>query len=400
MTALEGIKIIDLTHSGPGDFCTTMLGDFGGEVIKIQALPNSSGRASYVEYEMTKNYVHNPLNRNKKSLGLNLRADWGREIFYRLCREADVVIESFRPGTVKKLAVDYETVRRINPMIIYCSLSGYGQSGPYSNLPGHDVNFIGMGGVLDLVGEMGGPPVIPLNLIGDFAGAALHGVIGILTALVSRDRIGKGQYVDVAYLDSTISLLSFFLGPYFASGTVIKRGETALHGAYPYYGIYKTGDNKYLTIGCLETHFWRSLCQVLGTEEYVDDHLLPEHFFSAPEGARWKEIRSALEKVFLTGTRDEWFEKLSEHGIPVGKVCTPDEAIHDPQIQHRKMIIDIDHPEFGKVKQIGSAIQFSETPAKAKNSVAHFGEHSKEILHELGYSRKEIESFYQSSIVG
>ncbi|MBE0479559.1 MAG: CoA transferase [Dehalococcoidia bacterium] len=401
MFALENTLVLDLTHTGPGDVCTMMLGDLGSEVIKIQAIPDVSpkGRASYIDDDL-KNHVFNPLNRNKKSLGLNLRAEEARAIMYRLCERADVVVEGFRPGTVKRLGVDYETVAAINPRIIYCSLSGYGQSGPYAGLPGHDVNYTGMSGVLGLIGNRTGPPVIPLNLLGDFAGAALHGVIGILAALAARHTIGKGQYVDIAYLDTTISLLSFFGTRYFASGTILRRGETALHGAYPYYGVYETRDGKYISIGCLESRFWEVLCGALELEHLAEHHFQPDHFFMGSENPLWEEVRGELQRVFLTRTRDEWFEFLAPYDIPVGKVYAMDEVFGDPQVRHREMTVELEHELLGKVVQIGSPIKLSETPACARRLAPTFGQHTREVLKELDYPDSEIERFYEERVIG
>lgn len=218
--ALEGIKILDLSRVPPGDFCTMFLGDMGAEVLKIEPPPDMARRAgsglSPIGEVRRMEAAYNPLNRNKKSMGLNLRSEEGCHIFYRLTEKADVIVEGFRPGVVKRLGVDYETVMKINPRIIYCSISGYGQDGPYQNLPGHDINYISIGGVLGLISEKERRPVIPLNLVADYAGGALHATMGILTALVARERTGKGQYVDISMTDCVVSLLSGTAQNYFA----------------------------------------------------------------------------------------------------------------------------------------------------------------------------------------
>lgn len=209
MLALENIHVLDLSHLGPGVFCTMMLGDLGAQVTRIQALPEVSPRGTEIATSRKKEgadrrALYEAIHRNKKSLGLNLRSEAGRQIFYRLAQKADVIVEGFRPGTITRLGIDYKSMQEVNPAIVYCSLNGYGQTGPYSKLPGHDINYISLGGVLSLIGNSKGPLVILLNLIADYAGAALHGVIGILAALVARDKTGRGQYVDIAYLDATI----------------------------------------------------------------------------------------------------------------------------------------------------------------------------------------------------
>ena len=405
MLALEGIKVLDLTHLAPGALCTMFLGDLGADVIKIEAPPGVGGRGAGIGLspmgeEGRREAAFDALNRNKRSIGLNLRSDKGREIFYQLAQPADVIVEGFRPGVVKRLGVDYETIRAINSRLIYCSLSGYGQDGPYSNRPGHDVNYISIAGALNLIGTPDRPPVVPLNLLADFAGASLHGVIGILAALVARSKTGTGQYVDISYTDGAMSVLTWFISNYFSSGILLKRGETWLHGAYPYYGVYEAKDGKYVSIGCVEPWFWENLCRALGKEEYISYCISPEHFLHKPEGEKWEEISSYLKQVFLTRTRDEWFDFFADKDVPVGKVYTFDEVFNDPQVLHRQMVLEIDHPTLGKVKHPGIAIKLSETPGKVRSLAPIFGEHTSEILRELGYTKSQIEELRQCNIIG
>ncbi len=405
MLALEGIKVLDLTHLAPGALCTMFLGDLGADVIKIEAPPGVGGRGAGIGLspmgeEGRREAAFDALNRNKRSIGLNLRPDKGREIFYQLAQTADVIVEGFRPGVVKRLVVDYEAIRAINSRVIYCSLSGYGQDGPYSNLSGHDVNYISIAGALNLIGTPDCPPVIPLNLLADFAGASLHGVIGILAALVARSKTGTGQYVDISYTDGAMSVLTWFISNYFSSGILLKRGETWLHGAYPYYGVYEAKDGKYVSIGCVEPWFWENLCRALGKEEYISYCISPEHFLHKPEGEKWEEIFSYLKQVFLTRTRDEWFDFFADKDVPVGKVYTFDEVFNDPQVLHRQMVLEIDHPTLGKVKHPGIAIKLSETPGKVRSLAPIFGEHTEEILRELSYNKSQIEELRQSNIIG
>ncbi|MBM3119089.1 MAG: CoA transferase [Chloroflexi bacterium] len=405
MLALEGIKILDLTHLAPGALCTMIFGDLGADVIKIEAPPGVGGRGAGIGLspmgeEGRRQAAFDALNRNKRSIGLNLRSDKGREIFYQLAQTADVIVEGFRPGVVKRLGVDCETIRAINLRLIYCSLSGYGQDGPYSNRSGHDVNYISIAGALNLIGTPDCPPVIPLNLLADFAGASLHGVIGILAALVARSKTGTGQYVDISYTDGAMSVLTWFISNYFSSGILLKRGETWLHGAYPYYGVYEAKDGKYVSIGCVEPWFWENLCRALGKEEYISYCISPEHFLHKPEGEKWEEIFSYLKQVFLTRTRDEWFDFFADKDVPVGKVYTFDEVFNDPQVLHRQMVLEIDHPTLGKVKHPGIAIKLSETPGKVRSLAPIFGEHTEEILRELSYNKSQIEELRQSNIIG
>lgn len=400
MLALEGVKILDLSRLVPGAFCTMLLGDLGAEVLKIEAPGVNEFRGSsraLPEEENRKAAAYYAPDRNKKSIVVNLKSEAGREIFYRLSRHADVIVEGFRPGVAKRLRIDYETISKLNPKIIYCSLSGYGQDGPYHAFPGHDINYISMAGVLGLIGSSEGPPVIPLNLVADFAGAALYGALGISIALVARNKTGEGQYVDMAYMDGAISLMTWFNCGYFFDGSMLRRGKSWLHGAYPYYGVYETKDGKYITIGCLEPHFWENLCRFLGKEEYIPYHFA--HTFHKPEDEKWDEIRSSLKQIFLTKTRDEWFELLIRNDVPAGKVYTPDEVFSDPQVLHRQMVIEVEHPTLGKIKQVGIAPKFSSTPGKVRSLSPLPGEHTDEVLQGLGYKQEEIENLRQEGAV-
>ena len=394
MLALENIRILDLAPLAPGAYCTMMLGDFGAEVIKVESLGPKFG-GSYED----KAAAFYPLDRNKKSVALNLKSDAGREAFYRLARKADVILEGFRPGVVKRLGIDYDTVRQMNPGIVYCSLSGYGQDGPYSQLPGHDINYISLAGVLGLIGPKDQAPVIPMNLVGDFAGASLFGVIGILTALMARNQSGQGQYVDVSFTEGAFSLLTFLTQWYFQDGVVPKRGTTTVHGAYPYYGVYQTKDGKYISIGCVEPHFWERLCRVIGREDYIPYGVDMDHFVRAPEGEKWEEVGAYLRDTFLTKTRDEWFELLIQHDIPAGKVYSLDEVFTDPHMLHRQMVLELEHPEYGTVKQAGIAPKLSATPGTVRSFSPSMGENTEEVLAELGYKKEELESLRQEGVI-
>ena len=402
MLALEGVRILDLSRLVPGAFCTMLLGDLGADVLKIEApgIARFMGSARWLKEEGSrKQAAYYAPDRNKRSVVLNLKSELGREIFYRLSQRADVIVEGFRPGVAKRLGIDYGTINKLNPRIIYCSLSGYGQDGPYQAFPGHDINYISMAGILDLIGSSEEPPSIPLNLVADFAGSALYGALAISIALVARNKTGEGQYIDMAYMDGAVSLMTWFNCGYFLNGSMLKRGESWLHGAYPYYAVYETEDGKHITIGCLEPHFWENLCRFIGKEEYIPYRFALEHAFHKPEDEKWDEIRSSLKKIFLTKTRDEWFELLIRNDVPVGKVYTPDEVFDDPQVLHRQMVVEMDHPTLGKIKQVGIAPKFSNTPGKVRSLAPLPGEHTDEILDELGYEREEIESLRQESVV-
>jgi len=406
MLALEGIKILDLTRAGPGPFCTWILGDLGAEVVKIEAPPIAgarqaglgSGRSPIGEAGKGKS-AYQALNRNKKCIGLDLRAEEGRLIFHQLAGKTDVIVEGFRPEVVKRLGIDYEVITKINPGIIYCAITGYGQDGPYRNLPGHDINYISLGGALNLIGSNDSQPIIPLNLLADYGGGGMNAVIGILSALIARNKTGKGQYVDISLTDSVISLLTSLISRYFQSDIVPKRGGTLLSGAYPYYSIYQTKDEKFITIGCIEPWLWENLCREIGKEEFIPFHFEDGHALQPPEDKKWQEISSYLKQLFLTRTRDEWFELLSQKDIPVGKVYSLDEVFTDPQVLHRQMVIDVDHPTEGKIKQVGIAIKLSDTPGNVRSPPPILGEHTDEVLTRLGYNKQRINELRQKGTI-
>jgi len=311
---------------------------------------------------------------------------------YRLCQTADVVTEAYRPGVVKRLRVDYETVSRINPRLVYCSVSGYGQDGLYSTLVGHDINYSATAGALSLIGgaeHLGYPPS---NMLADLAGAALHGAIGILSALLARERTGKGQFVDISMMDGVATLLTNEANSYFATGVVPRRGEGRLTGGLPCYNVYQTKDGEYIALGCNEPYFWENLCRVLGHEEFV------AHQYDT--GAMREEMFATFGEIFRNKTRDEWFEELSKTDIAVAKVNHLDEAFSNPQMLHRNMVVEVEHPKFGKVKQVGIAIKLSDTPGAISKLAPLPGEHTGEILNDLGYTENEVKELRQAGAIG
>lgn len=387
--ALEGIRVLDLTRLAPGPFCTMLLGDLGADVIVVEEAPGAGRRFDMGMSERAQAF--NAVGRNKRSIGLNLKDERAREVFYRLADTADVVLEGFRPGVVKRLGVDYETISRRNPRIVYCALSGYGQTGPYASLVGHDINYIGIGGALGMTGWPGEPPAIPANIIADFAGGGLYGAFAILAAIIAREKSGRGQYIDMAMSDGVTSLLTFLASQYFSSGHSLRRGEEMLNGAAPFYSVYEAADGKWLSIGCLEPWFWQELCQALGCEEYVPHQNNREKF---------PEMFEFLRGKFGEKTRDEWFQELRQRDICVAPVYSLDETFADPHVQARGMIAEVEHPEFGTVRQVGVGAKFSETPGSVRSTAPKRGEHTEEILREAGYSDEEIGALKEAKAAG
>jgi len=399
MLALEGIKIIDLSWQGPGPFCTMILGDLGAEVIRVGP-PPAAGARQAARQTGSRAVAYQASNRNKKSILLDLKSEEGRNIFYRMAEESDVIVDGFRPGVVRRLGIDYSTINKINPRIIYCAISGYGQDGPYRDLPGHDINYISIAGALNLIGEAGRQPVIPLNLVADYGGGGMSAAIGILGAIIAREKTGKGQYIDISLTDTVISLLTqSVLDGYFFSGIAPERGESSLGGGYPNYAIYETKDGKFISFGCLEPWLWENLCREIDKEEFIPFNPASERLPEQTGDERRQEIFSSLRQLFLARTRDEWFDLLSQKDIPVGKVYSLDEVFNDPQVLQRKMVIEVEHPTEGKVKQVGIAIKMSDTPGEVRNLAPLPGEQTDEILTGFGYNDEGIKQLRKQGIV-
>ena len=391
MDALQGITVLDLARLLPGNFCTLLLADYGADVLKIE----DTDRGDYGRWSpplvRTQSAYFLGLNRNKRSMKLNLKTEEGKAIFMKLAERSDVILEGFRPGVTHRLGIDYQAVRRVNPGIVYCSISGFGQDGPCRNKVGHDINYIGIGGILGITGQRGGPPVIPAAQIADIGGGGMMAVIGILMALVHRRETGRGQYVDISMLDGVVSWLSMFASKYFADGETPERGGMRLSGQFPCYRVYRTKDDKYITIGALEPKFWENLCRVLKREE-----LIPHQYATGKQG---EEVAAQLEKIFLEKTRDEWAENLEDLEICHGPVNDFQETFSDPQVLHRGMVLEVDHPTEGRIKQVGFPMKFSETPGRIRLPSPGYGEHTKVVLRELGYREGDIERLEKSGVI-
>jgi len=389
MMPLEGIRILDLTRQAPGPYCTMLLGDLGADVIVVEEPPGAGRRMEMGMSERTQAFW--ALSRNKRSVALNLKEPRAQEAFLRMAEKADVVLEGFRPGVVKRLGVDYDAVKARNERVIYCSLSGYGQTGPYAGLVGHDINYISIGGALGLIGTAGSPPAIPMNIIADFAGGGLYAAFSILAAVIARGQTGRGQYVDIAMSDGVTSLLAFPPSQYFAAGMVPKPGVEMLNGGAPYYAVYETKDGKWLSIGCIEPWFWSELCKALYCEDFIPQQMNRE---------KHPEIFEYMRTKFKEKTRDEWFEELRQRDICVGPVYSLDEVFEDPHVRARGMVTEVRHPEFGAVKQVGVGPKFSDTPGAVRTTSPKRGEHTADLLREVGYADGEIEEMRAAGIAG
>ena len=391
MGVLDGIKILELARVPPAELPGMMLADVGADVLKIETPePDRPSDAEWV-----RRTLHTFTNRNKRSMSLNMKSADGQEIFRRLAAAADVVVEGFRPGVMKRLGADYETLRKLNPRLVYCSLSGFGK-----DYPAHDMNYLALAGVLNLIGEPGRKPVIPLNLVADYAGASLHGALGIVLALFARERTGRGQHVDVAYLDTSVSLLAATpnMRFFFSDGIAPRRGEGFLGGSYPYYAIYETRDGKLLTIGCTEPWLWENFCKAIDRPELARFARTNDQFVRAAN-AEEEAARREIEAIIRTRDRDEWYERLVRADVCVGKVYEIDEMVRDPQLNHRQMIVDVEHPTHGRVRQIGIAIKLSDTPGSIRSAAPLPGEHTAAVLKDLGLGAADIGRLREKGVI-
>jgi crotonobetainyl-CoA:carnitine CoA-transferase CaiB-like acyl-CoA transferase len=400
--ALDGIKILELTRVGPGAFCTMMLADMGAEVLKIEAPPSGklAGSGASPKPADARRLATSFTNRNKKSMTLNLKDPAGQAILQELAKSYDVLVEGFRPGVMQRLGGDYETLRKLNPRLIYCALSGFGQDGPYRDYPAHDLNYLSLAGVANLVGPSEGPPAIPLNIVADYAGATMHGVAGIMFALFARERTGEGQFVDVSYLDATISLLAATpnVRDYFADDIMPGRGKGIFGGGYAYYGFYETKDRKMISIGCTEPWLWENLCDAIHRPDLKDCGMKAVDF-SSDTTERHSYARAELQKLFLTKTRDEWFDILTKADVCIGKVYDVPEVFQDPQVRHRQMAMELDHPVAGKVIQAGIAVKLSNTPGSFRSFAPALGQNTEDVLRAMGYGAAKIAELREKRVV-
>jgi alpha-methylacyl-CoA racemase len=383
--ALAGLKVLDLSRLLPGGFCSLLLADLGAEVLKVE----DTGMGDYVRWATPKyegaedsaaSALFLALNRGKRSIRLNLKEEQGCEVLLRLAREYDVLLESFRPGVMDRLGVGYERLGEENPGLVYCAITGYGQDGPYRDRSGHDMNYLGLVGLLGLTGEPDGPPVQAAGQIADIGGGALMGAFGILAALRERDRSGEGQFVDVSMADGALSWLALVAGRYLCDGEVPRRGELELAGGLICYRPYACKDG-WVTLGALEPKFWQAWCRGVGREDLVEKQ------FEKPGS----EAHAEVERVFLERRREEWREFASQHDCCLEPVLDLDEALESRLVRAREMVLELEQPGATRpVRQLGVPVKLSRTPGAAQGPGPALGEHTHEVLGELGFSNEEI----------
>lgn len=383
---LDGIRVLDLSRLLPGPYATHLLAEAGADVIKIE----DTEMGDYARYtppstDQGFGVIYDAINRGKRSVSVDLSADRGREVFFDLVKDADVVFEQFRPGVVERLGVDYETVREHNPQIVYCSLSGYGQNGPYRDRVGHDLNYAATAGLLDMTRrDRSEQPRIPGIPVGDMSGG-LFAAVSMIGAVLSRE-LGNsdGEYVDVSMTDAVVSF-SQALVPEVLAGRDVSPGETRLTGKYPCYGVYETADGRYASLAALEPKFWREFCEAVGREDLIDMHMSD----SAAERAA---VREAVADVFAEKTRDEWEAEIGGEETMFAAVNTVSEAIEHPQIEARDLIVEDGPP------RVGFPIRGSEGVPDAAAPAPEQGEHTDAVLQEIGYGSGEIASLREDGV--
>jgi alpha-methylacyl-CoA racemase len=391
MGVLDGVTVLDLTRLLPGAVASMMLGDFGARVIKVES-PGGGDPMRYLPLGTADPEASFRLiNRNKRSVVIDLKSEAGREIFGRLVDRADVVLEGFRPGVMDRLGMGEAVLRARNPRLIYCALTGFGQEGPNRLRPGHDANYLALAGLLGLNGEREGPPRLPGVQIADLAGGSLHAVIGILLALLARERTGLGQGVDIAMLDCSLTMMFIPLAQYLAERRQPARGAEALTGRYACYQIYGTRDGRYLTLAALEPKFWEAFCRRLGREEWIGQQFDPQ---AQPL------LIEALSLLFQERTLTEWIAQFAGVETCLAPVLELAEVLEDPQIRARGLVVEVESEGGqGREIQLAPVIRLSLTPGRIDLPPPRLGAQTWELLTELGCTPAQIDAWIDDGVV-
>lgn len=390
--ALAGVRILDLSRLLPGPFCSMLLADFGADVIKVEEPRRGDYIRAWHPRIGNNSGFHVVLNRNKRSLTLNLRTLEGKEIFRQLIGNADVVLEGFRPGVMERLGVGYDSLRAINPRLIYCALSGFGSRGPRCLRAGHDINYLALAGILSYSGREGQPTLAGVP-IADLGGGGLLAAFSILMALLVRERQGAGQYLDVSMVDGSLTWNCLRWGKFLADGSVPRPGDDVLNHGFACYNLYETQDGRYMSLGALEPQFWEAFCAAVGHPEWSR-----APYFEP--GPHQESLKEAVAELFRQHTQAEWTAHFAGYD---NCCCEPvlnlQEVMDDSHIRSRQMVVDLVHESWGAYRQLGIAPKFSRTPGRLLSHAPELGEHTAAILAELGYSPEQVDQFRRQGVV-
>jgi alpha-methylacyl-CoA racemase len=388
--------VLDLTRLLPGGFCSLLLADLGADVVKVE----DTGMGDYVRWAPpfygseeqqglgTRSALYLALNRGKRSIRVDLKSAGGREAFLELAGDYDVVLESFRPGVLDKLGCGYESLRAANPRLVYCAITGYGQTGPNTQRAGHDMNYLGLTGLLGMTGEPQGRPIQSAGQIADLGGGAMMAAVGVLAALRERERSGEGQLVDISMTDGALAWLAMVAAAYLCDGRVPGRGDGQLNGGFLCYYPYEASDG-WVTCGALEPKFWRAFCEGVGREDLVEAQFQP------PGSDAWREVAD----VFRSRTRDEWQAFNDQHDAMIEPVLGLDEALASELVHEREMVVDLEQPSLGPLRLLGLPIKLSRTPGDATRPAPALGEHTEEVLREAGIDADRVAALLASGAV-
>ncbi len=389
--ALEGITVLDLTRLLPGAFCSQIMADLGADVIKIEQPEGGDYNRAFLPLAKKESGSFLLLNRNKKSVALNLKTEEGKQVFRDLVATADVVLEGFRPGVMDRLGLSYNKLALINPKLVYCAISGYGQDGPMRLEPGHDLNYLALAGALQLFGKAGEDPIVPGLSIADVGGGSLMASTGIMAALIARGKTGKGQFVDISMFDGAVSWLAYHAADYLFADIEPRGGERPFIGGAPCYNVYRCADGRHVALGIIEDHFWHRFCDAVGLPE-----LKTQQWPTGDEAAAQK---NQLDALFATRTRDDWVAFLAPADIPFSGVLNMQEAFSQPHFKHRELLQSVGHPVEGKVPQLGFPIKMSGTPASIRTPAPLLGQHTADVLGQAGYTPADLQRLVKAGVV-
>jgi len=394
---LKGYRLIDMCWLGPGPFVSGLLGDLGFDIIRVSEVAKGAGRrggkdiGTLLSTHNTVQLGHFQLGmRNTRAIAVDLKTPEGQQVFRRLVEKADALQEGFRPGVVDRLGIAYDDVRKIKPEIVYASITGYGQSGPYRDVGGHDLNYGSIAGFIENNARADGSPAIPGALIGDFAAGGMSAAIHILAALLRREQTGRGAYCDVSITDALFQINSMAIGNYLMSGDDPRPGKSFFSGMWPWYDVYETKDGRYVSVGSVEPYFYANLCRTLEREDLLDQQWSLE---------RCDQTRAEFAELFKSRTQRDWVAKFEGVNACFTPVHTPGQAAEDPQMNARDMVIEVDHPRKGKVRTVGSMMKLDGTPLEIREWVLSPGQNTDEILQEIGFSTNEIADLREKGAV-